>query len=89
MAAAIFEFTDSIPGATVGRALQRVDSKACVLVSEVQLTVFPGLSGTVVTTCSITGVPPAPLLRWRQLAPPEPLGWAHGHAAASLDGPGL
>ena len=56
MAGAIFKFTDGIPGAHIGRAMQRVDSTAGVLVSEVDMTVFPGISGVVVTTSSISGV---------------------------------
>jgi hypothetical protein len=54
--AAIFAFTDSIPGADVGRAVQVIDVAASSLVSEVDLTIFPGISGTVVTESSLTGV---------------------------------
>lgn len=56
MAAAIFKFTDAIPGADIGRVVQRVDSQAGALVSEVDMTVFPGISGVLVTTSSISGV---------------------------------
>ena len=58
LAGAIFAFTDSIPGATVGRAVQHVDLAAGQLVSSVRLTVFPGLTGNVVTQCSASGTPP-------------------------------
>lgn len=56
MAGAIFRFTDSIPGADIGRAMQRIDSRAGSLVSEVDMTVFPGISGVIVTTSDISGV---------------------------------
>lgn len=55
MSGAIFKFTDAIPGADIGRAMQRVDSRAGELISEVNMTVFPGISGVVVTTSSISG----------------------------------
>jgi hypothetical protein len=47
LADAIFAFTDAIPGATIGAAYQIITPGA--LVSEVDLSVFPGLRGTVVT----------------------------------------
>ena len=56
IAGAIFAFTDSIPGAKVGQAVQTVNLAAGSLVSEVKLSVFPGLSGTVVTQCRASGV---------------------------------
>jgi hypothetical protein len=55
LASAIFAFTDRIPGAEVGEAIQDVDMSAGSLVSRVKLTVFPGFSGWVVTTSSIAG----------------------------------
>lgn len=48
LADAIFAFTDAIPNATVGTAYQVITPGS--LVSEVDLAVFPGLKGTVVTT---------------------------------------
>lgn len=48
---AIFAFTDAIPNATIGAARQTLMPGS--LVSEVDLTVFPGLKGTVVTTSRI------------------------------------
>ncbi|KAJ9526279.1 hypothetical protein QJQ45_009750 [Haematococcus lacustris] len=63
VADAIFAFTDAIPGATVGQAYQTLDLEAGTLVSEVDLEVFPGARGCVVTSCSVaTGLPPAQLL---------------------------
>lgn len=56
MASAIFAFTDSIPGAYIGQAIQEIDMQAGSLVSKVKMTVFPALSGTVVTTSTISGV---------------------------------
>lgn len=56
LAAAVFKFADSLPGAEVGRAVQRIDLAAGLLVSEVEVSVFPGLSGTVTTTSTITGM---------------------------------
>lgn len=56
MASAIFAFTDSIPGAYIGRAVQDIDMETGSLVSRVNMTVFPAISGTVVTTSTITGV---------------------------------
>ncbi|KAI8475409.1 MAG: hypothetical protein J3K34DRAFT_456314 [Monoraphidium minutum] len=52
---AIFAFTDAIPGARVGPAFQIITSDS--LVSEVDLFVFPGLRGTVVTTSRIDWAP--------------------------------
>jgi hypothetical protein len=54
--AAIFAFTDAIPGAQVGRAVQDIDVAASALVSKVDLTLFPGISGTIITESSLTGV---------------------------------
>ena len=68
MAGAIFKFTDGIPGADIGRAMQQVDIGAGTLISEVEMTVFPGISGAVVTTSSISGRPPT--LRWACCWPP-------------------
>ena len=56
MSSAIFAFTDNIPGAYIGQAVQDIDMQAGSLVSKVKMTVFPALSGTVVTTSSITGM---------------------------------
>lgn len=56
MASAIFAFTDSIPGAYIGQAVQEIDMQAGSLVSKVKMTVFPALSGTVITTSTITGI---------------------------------
>jgi hypothetical protein len=56
MAGAIFKFTDAIPGADIGKCMQRVDCRTGALISEVDMTVFPGISGVVVTTSSIAGV---------------------------------
>ena len=56
-AAAIFAFTDAIPGADIGRAVQTIDLSACMLTSKVDMTVFPGISGVVVTESSVTGAP--------------------------------
>lgn len=58
-ASAIFAITDAIPGAQVGEALQLIDVAAGSLVSRVNLTVFPGLSGYVVTSCRLSGDPPS------------------------------
>ena len=58
MAAAIFSFTDAIPGAEVGTATQQVDLAAGTLVSSVRLTVFPNISGDVVTRSSASRAPP-------------------------------
>eukprot|EP00892_Ulva_mutabilis_P001215 jgi/Ulvmu1/11094/UM070_0009.1 len=55
MASAIFAFTDSIPGAYIGRAVQEIDIAAGSLVSRVNMTVFPAITGCVVTTSNITG----------------------------------
>jgi hypothetical protein len=63
LAGAIFAFTDAIPGAVVGRAVQDLDLAAGSLVSSVKLTVFPGISGSVVTRCTASGVPLSLLCR--------------------------
>jgi len=55
LASAIFRFTDSIPGASIGRAVQRIDLAAGLLISDVEMETFPGLRGTVTTTSTITG----------------------------------
>lgn len=66
MAGAIFAFTDAIPGATIGQAVQRIDAAAGTYVSEVKMHVFPGLSGTVVTKSTFTGVCHVPgCMAWR------------------------
>ncbi|KAG2498073.1 hypothetical protein HYH03_003833 [Edaphochlamys debaryana] len=57
----IFAFTDSIPGATVGAAYQTISFDTGMLISEVDLEVFPMLRGTVVTTSSVTQEPPTTL----------------------------
>jgi hypothetical protein len=56
MAAAIFSLTDAIPGADVGRAVHRIDLNSGMLTSEVRLTVFPGITGVVVTKSTVSGV---------------------------------
>jgi hypothetical protein len=56
MAGAIFKFTDGIPGADIGKCMQHVDCTVGAFISEVDMTVFPGISGVVVTTSSISGV---------------------------------
>jgi hypothetical protein len=50
LAAQIFAFTDSIPGAEIGPAYQTISLASGQLVSEVELRVWPGVSGYVVTT---------------------------------------
>eukprot|EP00878_Enallax_costatus_P042227 GHUV01049400.1.p1 GENE.GHUV01049400.1~~GHUV01049400.1.p1 ORF type:complete len:183 (-),score=29.10 GHUV01049400.1:44-532(-) len=47
---AIFNFTDAIPGAEIGTAHQIISLLSGNLISEVQMTVFPGFTGTVVTS---------------------------------------
>jgi hypothetical protein len=42
VAEAIFQFTDALPGAYIGRAIQRIDLTAASLASEVDMEVFPG-----------------------------------------------
>lgn len=54
LAREIFNFTNSIPGARKGRASQTLSLQTGKLISEVELSVFPGLSGTVVTTSSVS-----------------------------------
>uniref|UniRef100_A0A7S0WSZ6 Plastid lipid-associated protein/fibrillin conserved domain-containing protein n=1 Tax=Chlamydomonas leiostraca TaxID=1034604 RepID=A0A7S0WSZ6_9CHLO len=53
LASAIFKFTDAIPGATVGQAFQTFDFNTGECVSEVDLEVFPGAKGCVVTTSTV------------------------------------
>lgn len=53
IASEIFKFTDSIPGAHVGTAYQTISFDTGSLISEVDLYVFPGLRGTVVTTSTV------------------------------------
>ena len=53
IASQVFQFTDSIPGAQVGAAYQTISFDTGKLISEVDLEVFPGLKGTVVTTSDI------------------------------------
>lgn len=53
LAAQIFSFTDSIPGAEIGPAYQTISVASGRLVSEVELTVWPGVSGYVVTTAAL------------------------------------
>ena len=54
LAEAIFAFTDAIPGAEIGAALQTVSLLSNSLTSEVDMTVFPGITGTVVTSSRLT-----------------------------------
>ncbi len=54
IASAIFKFTDSIPGADIGPAYQTISLASGSLVSEVELTVFPGVSGYVVTSSRLS-----------------------------------
>lgn len=61
LASNIFAFTDAIPGATIGSAFQTFAFDGAytgTLVSEVSLSVWPGLSGTVVTNCIVAQAPP-------------------------------
>lgn len=53
VAAEIFKFTDMLPGACVGSAFQTISFDTGKLISEVNLEVFPGLKGTVVTTSTV------------------------------------
>ena len=55
VAGAIFAFTDAIPGASIGRAVQTIDAAAGTYLSEVKMHVFPRLSGTVVTRSTFSG----------------------------------
>jgi hypothetical protein len=50
IAEAIFAFTDAIPGADIGTAVQTVSLLSNSLISEVDMTVFPGFTGTVITS---------------------------------------
>eukprot|EP00775_Hariotina_reticulata_P009410 gene9410-9574_t len=50
VARAIFRFTDAIPGAEIRAAYQTVSLLSGSLISEVDMAVFPGLTGTVVTS---------------------------------------
>lgn len=50
LADAIFAFTDAIPGADIGAASQTVSLLSSSLISEVDMTVFPGFTGTVITS---------------------------------------
>ncbi|GIL51714.1 hypothetical protein Vafri_7650 [Volvox africanus] len=61
VAAQIFSFTDSIPGAHVGAAYQTISFDTAKLISEVDLEVFPGIRGTVVTTSMVVQEPPRSL----------------------------
>jgi hypothetical protein len=54
LAEAIFAFTDAIPGADILAAHQTVSLLSGSLISEVGMRVWPGLSGTVVTTSRIS-----------------------------------
>ncbi|MEW5301866.1 MAG: hypothetical protein WDW36_004695 [Sanguina aurantia] len=61
IASSIFAFTDAIPGATIGSAFQTFNFDGAytgTLASEVTLTVWPGLTGTVVTNCIVAQSPP-------------------------------
>lgn len=54
---AIFKFTDAIPGAEIGTAYQTISLLSGNLISEVQMAVFPGFTGTVVTSSRIAVQP--------------------------------
>lgn len=58
LSAEVFKFTDSIPGAHIGTAYQTISFDTGKLISEVDMVVFPGLRGTVVTACDIQAEPP-------------------------------
>lgn len=49
----IFQFTSSIPGTQIGPAIQKISLLTGVLVSEVELVLFPGIKGLVVTTSKL------------------------------------
>ncbi|EFJ42869.1 hypothetical protein VOLCADRAFT_119281 [Volvox carteri f. nagariensis] len=61
VATQIFAFTDSIPGAHIGAAYQTISFDTAKLISEVDLEVFPGIRGTVVTTSMLVQEPPRSL----------------------------
>lgn len=54
VAEAIFAVTDALPGAEIGAALQTVSLLSSSLISEVDMSVFPGFSGTVITSSRLT-----------------------------------
>lgn len=61
LAEAIFAFTDAIPGASIGTAMQTVSLLSNSLISEVDMTVFPGFTGTVVTSSRLQVLSPTRL----------------------------
>lgn len=61
IAEAIFAFTDAIPGAEIGTAMQTISLLSNSLISEVDMTVFPGLTGTVVTSSRVQVLSPTKL----------------------------
>ncbi len=72
LAAQIFAFTDSIPGADVGPAYQTISVASGQLVSEVELRVWPGVSGYVVTSSRLAAAGESDLevrLTWLSPAP--------------------
>lgn len=61
LAEAIFAFTDAIPGADILAAHQTLSLLSGSLISEVGMRVWPGFSGTVVTSSRITVASPSRL----------------------------
>jgi hypothetical protein len=61
IAEAIFAFTDAIPGAEIRSAYQTISLLSGKLISEVDMYVFPGFRGTVVTTSRASALPPSSL----------------------------
>ena len=61
IAEAIFAFTDAIPGAEIRCAYQTISLLSGKLISEVDMYVFPGFKGTVVTTSRASALPPSAL----------------------------
>lgn len=58
VSSSIFAFTDAIPGATIATAYQTVSLLGGSLISEVDMALWPGLNGTVVTSCRVSPSPP-------------------------------
>lgn len=62
LANGIFKFTDMIPGATIGPAVQDINLSTRQLVSDVEMIVFPYIKGSVVTTSDVELRPPNALV---------------------------
>lgn len=58
IANAIFAFTDNIPGAEVQQVIQEISMGSEQVVSKVELEIFPGLKGKVVTMAKALPSPP-------------------------------